>query len=98
MPGDAHKSCLNARFITRNQATMNSAEITYVIVSRRCLLLIRPCAPERPHGRADYRTDLRNLEKKNVFASSRKNFLSSSVQVNDGFARLDYVYYVNDIE
>lgn len=27
---------------------MNSAEITYVIVSRRYLLLILPCAPEQP--------------------------------------------------
>lgn len=39
MLGDAHKSCLNARFITRNQATMNSAEITYVIASSAALYL-----------------------------------------------------------
>lgn len=27
---------------------MNSAEITYVIVQQRCLLLILPCASEQP--------------------------------------------------
>lgn len=40
VPGDAHKSCPNARFITCNQATMNSAEITYVIFKPGCCLLL----------------------------------------------------------
>lgn len=31
MRGGAHKSCLNVQFITRNQADMNSTEITNVI-------------------------------------------------------------------
>lgn len=53
MPGDAHKSCPNARFITCNQATMNSAEITYVIFKLAAafyLSFLCACVNPRPFG------------------------------------------------
>lgn len=77
---------------------MNSAEITYVIVSRRCLLLILPCA-EQPLATPGYTSvaskPILGFEKKfRLFAGE---LFSTFTQADDGLLQLDYMYYVNDI-